>query len=50
MNDNPCFECGCSWYDSDLGCTCPYGEKWYQCPLEPEPDWDAIMAESSKSD
>lgn len=50
MTGNPCFDCGCGWYDSDLGCTCPYGEEWYQCPLEPEPDWDAIMAKSSKSD
>lgn len=21
---NPCFDCGCGWYDSDLGCT------WYR--------------------
>lgn len=37
---NPCFDCDCGWYDSDLGCTCSSLEKWYQCPLEPEPDWD----------
>lgn len=41
MSENPCFDCG--WYDSDMGCTCPDGEKWYQCPLEPEPDWDEIL-------
>ena len=33
--DNPCFDCNCNWYDSDFGCTCPSGEEWYQCPLEP---------------
>lgn len=42
---NPCFDYGCGWYDSDLGCTCPSLEKWYQCPLEPEPDWEEIMKE-----
>lgn len=45
---NPCFDCGCGWYDSDLGCTCPSLEKWYQCPLEPEPDWEEIMKEEKK--
>ena len=24
---NPCFDCRCGWYDSDLGCTCPSLEK-----------------------
>ena len=42
---NFCFDCRCGWYDSDLGCTCPSLEKWYQCPLEPEPDWEEIMKE-----
>ncbi len=42
--DEPCILCG--WYDSDFGCTCSPLEKWYQCPLEPEPDWDAILKES----
>lgn len=46
---NPCFDCGCGWYDSDLGCTCPSLEKWYQCPLEPEPDWEEIMKEEKKN-
>lgn len=45
-SDNPCLAARCSWNDSDLGCTCPSGEEWYQCPLEPEPEWDAIMSES----
>lgn len=46
---NPCFDCRCGWYDSDLGCTCPSLEKWYQCPLEPEPDWEEIMKEEKKT-
>ena len=44
--DDPCLAARCSWNDSDLGCTCPSGEVWYQCPLEPEPDWAAILSES----
>ena len=43
--DEPCWAARCGWYDSDLGCTCSPLEMWYQCPLEPEPDWDAIMCE-----
>lgn len=42
--DDPCKAARCAWYD-DGACTCPFGEEWYQCPLEPEPDWDAILAE-----
>ena len=30
-----CLNCG--FYDSDMGCTCPSIDKWYACPLEPEP-------------
>ena len=30
-----CLRCDC--YDSDFGCTCPSIDKWYACPLEPEP-------------
>lgn len=41
------FVMGCGWYESDYGCTWPGIEKWYQCPLEPEPDWDEIMKEDS---
>lgn len=49
MNDNPCVACRCGWYDYEIGCcTCPSYEMWYQCPLEPEPDWDAIMAENKE--
>ena len=43
----PCYHCG--WYDSDWGCTCPGNELWYQCPLEPEPDWNKIMGEMGGS-
>lgn len=48
--DDPCLAARCAWNDSDLGCTCPTGEEWYQCPLEPDPDWDAIMSESEGRD
>lgn len=48
--DNPCFNCNCGWYDSDFGCTCPSGEEWYQCPLEPEPDWEKIMEEDKENE
>ena len=47
MNKNPCILADCGWYDTYLGCcTCPYGEEWYQCPLEPETNWDEIMKEN----
>ena len=47
--ENPCLlKYHCGWYDSDLGCTCPSLEHWYQCPMEPEPDWDAIMKEDEE--
>ncbi len=33
---NECYNCG--FWDSDYeGCTCPSVDKWYACPLEPEP-------------
>ena len=33
---NECYYCG--FWDSDYeGCTCPPEEKWFACPLEPEP-------------
>lgn len=43
MRHNPCLDCG--FYDSDMGCTCPSMDKWYACPLEPEPDWNEILKE-----
>ena len=31
-----CLKCG--WWNEDYeACTCREDEKWYQCPLEPEP-------------
>lgn len=48
--EDRCFNIGCGWYDYDLGCTCPSGEEWYQCPLQPEPDWDKIMKEEKHHD
>lgn len=50
LRDNPCWECHCGWWDSDMGCTCPGNEMWYQCPLEPEPDWDKIMREMGEKE
>ena len=30
-----CEKCG--FWDSDLsGCTCPYSDMWYACPIESE--------------
>ena len=43
MTKNPCLLCNCGFYDSDFGCTCPGMDRWYACPLEPEPDWEEIM-------
>lgn len=34
-NTNPCLGHGC--YDPDLGCTIPSIDRWYACPLIPEP-------------
>ena len=34
-NTNPCLGHGC--YDPDLGCTIPSFDRWYACPLMPEP-------------
>lgn len=41
MNSNPCL--GCGFYDCDFGCTCPSMDKWYACPLEPEPSPEDFM-------
>lgn len=30
-----CLTCG--FHDEDFGCTCFSSDKWYACPLEPEP-------------
>lgn len=43
MIDKACLDCGC--YDSDFGCTCPSLDKWYTCPLEPEPSPEDFMTE-----
>ena len=43
MIDKACLDCGC--YDSDLGCTCPSLDKWYVCPLEPEPQPEDFMTQ-----
>lgn len=34
-NVNPCYGYDC--YDPDLGCMIPGQDRWYACPLEPEP-------------
>ena len=39
-----CLNCG--FYDSDRECcTCPSIDKWYACPLEPEPTAEDFMTE-----
>ena len=45
-NGNPCFECHCGFYDSDLGCSCPSSDMWYACPLSPEPNEEDFMNEA----
>lgn len=27
-----CYTCG--FNDEDYGCTCPFSDKWYACPIE----------------
>lgn len=46
MKDNPCLRCG--FYDPDFGCMCPGEEKWYACPLEPEPDLSDFETEERR--
>ena len=41
MIDNQCFSC--DFYDSDFGCICPSYDKWYACPLAPEPKPEEFM-------
>nr|DAQ98306.1 MAG TPA: Protein of unknown function (DUF1604) [Caudoviricetes sp.] len=48
MIDNQCFECDC--YDSDFGCACSSLDKWYACPLEPEPSPEDFMTEEELQD
>ena len=46
-----CYKCG--FWDSDQeGCTCPSVDKWYACPLEPEPteeDFADMEVENAKT-
>ncbi len=41
MVDKQCSRCG--FYDTDFECTCPSCDKWYACPLEPEPKPEEFM-------
>lgn len=41
MVDKQCS--GCGFYDSDFECTCPSYDRWYACPLEPEPKPEEFM-------
>lgn len=44
--DKTCYRCG--FNDPDMGCTCPSLDKWYACPLEPEPtEEDFITVEEA---
>ena len=41
-----CLNCG--FFDSDFeGCTCPSQDRWYACPLEPEPKIEDFMTEET---
>lgn len=42
-NEDQCLTCDC--YDPDRGCTMPSADKWYACPLEPEPTAEDFMTE-----
>lgn len=35
-NTNPCLGHGC--YAPDVGCTIPGTDRWYACPLQPDPE------------
>lgn len=48
MIDNECLKCG--FYDEDFECTCPHADKWYACPLEPEPKAEDFMREEEGGD
>lgn len=39
-NDNACCDCGFEYNDQ---CTCPATDRWYACPLEPEPRPEDFM-------
>ena len=41
LNNNLCIHCG--FYCSDMGCTCSPMDKWYSCPLEPEPMFEDVV-------
>lgn len=43
MVKNDCF--GYGFNDPDLGCTCPDMDRWYVCPLEPEPKPEDFVTE-----
>lgn len=43
MIDKRCLSCG--FYDPDFECTCPSLDRWYACPLEPEPKPEDFMTE-----
>lgn len=39
-----CPDCG-FWEPDYQACTCPQSDKWYACPLEPEPSEDDFKTE-----
>lgn len=44
---NPCIGHDC--YDPDMGCLIPGGDRWYACPLMPDPD-PKLFAELEDTD
>lgn len=43
MIDKKCLMC--DFYDPDYECTCSPLDKWYACPLEPEPKPEDFMTQ-----
>lgn len=51
---NPCLGHGC--YDPDLGCTITGIDRWFACPLMPDPGpenfegWEGMMQDAKEPD
>lgn len=46
IEEKSCLHCG--FYNTDYeGCECPSTDKWYACPLEPEPSAEGFMTEEA---
>lgn len=51
---NPCLGHDC--YDPDMGCMIPGIDRWYACPLQPDPGpedfegWEGMVQDAKESD